>query len=203
MIRCPWHAWEFDLRDGPSWFDPARKRVRSYEVAVVGGGRLRRSRRGRGCCPGPYQPRDVRRCRSTASTWWSRSDELTVLAIRRSGPAAPTSRARAWRRTARSIRRAAQLAHRQLVAEVQRERAGVAVHHLQRVQAEGRPARRTRRRRGGWSRAARRLARCSALIDSSSARSVIARTPTRPPPRRAPTRVPRTARSPSRPACAG
>jgi 3-phenylpropionate/trans-cinnamate dioxygenase ferredoxin subunit len=35
IIRCPWHAWEFDLRTGASWFDPERKRVRSYEVEVV------------------------------------------------------------------------------------------------------------------------------------------------------------------------
>ena len=35
IIRCPWHAWEFDLRTGASWFDPQRKRVRSYEVEVV------------------------------------------------------------------------------------------------------------------------------------------------------------------------
>lgn len=35
IIRCPWHAWEFDLRTGASWFDPARRRVRAYEVEVV------------------------------------------------------------------------------------------------------------------------------------------------------------------------
>ena len=35
IIRCPWHAWEFDLRTGASWFDPQRKRVRSYDVEVV------------------------------------------------------------------------------------------------------------------------------------------------------------------------
>jgi 3-phenylpropionate/trans-cinnamate dioxygenase ferredoxin subunit len=35
IIRCPWHAWEFDLRTGASWFDPERRRVRSYEVEVV------------------------------------------------------------------------------------------------------------------------------------------------------------------------
>lgn len=35
IIRCPWHAWEFDLRTGASWFDPKRRRVRSYDVNVV------------------------------------------------------------------------------------------------------------------------------------------------------------------------
>src|SRR5918998_6455905 len=34
MLRCPWHGWEFDLRTGQSWFDPAGVRVRSYEVSV-------------------------------------------------------------------------------------------------------------------------------------------------------------------------
>lgn len=35
IIRCPWHAWEFDLRTGASWFDPERTRVRAYDVEVV------------------------------------------------------------------------------------------------------------------------------------------------------------------------
>lgn len=34
IIRCPWHAWEFDLATGRSVFDPKRCRVRSYEVSV-------------------------------------------------------------------------------------------------------------------------------------------------------------------------
>ncbi len=37
MLRCPWHGWEFDLRTGQSWFDPARTRVRSYPVSVESG----------------------------------------------------------------------------------------------------------------------------------------------------------------------
>jgi 3-phenylpropionate/trans-cinnamate dioxygenase ferredoxin subunit len=36
MLRCPWHGWEFDIRTGQSWFDPARVRVRSYAVSVEG-----------------------------------------------------------------------------------------------------------------------------------------------------------------------
>lgn len=35
ILRCPWHGWEFDVRTGRSWFDPAKVRVRRYEVAVV------------------------------------------------------------------------------------------------------------------------------------------------------------------------
>ncbi len=34
ILRCPWHGWEFDIRTGHSWFDPARVRVRQYEVTV-------------------------------------------------------------------------------------------------------------------------------------------------------------------------
>ena len=33
-MRCPWHAWEFDLRTGRSWFDPERTRVKAYPVEV-------------------------------------------------------------------------------------------------------------------------------------------------------------------------
>jgi len=34
ILRCPWHGWEFDIRSGQSWFDPARVRVRRYDVTV-------------------------------------------------------------------------------------------------------------------------------------------------------------------------
>ena len=34
LLRCPWHGWEFDMRNGQSWFDPKRVKVRSYPVAV-------------------------------------------------------------------------------------------------------------------------------------------------------------------------
>ena len=34
MLRCPWHGWEFDVRTGQSWFDPARVRVRRYDVLI-------------------------------------------------------------------------------------------------------------------------------------------------------------------------
>lgn len=37
VIRCPWHGWEFDLRTGQSWCEPAKVRVRSYDVSVESG----------------------------------------------------------------------------------------------------------------------------------------------------------------------
>ncbi len=40
ILRCPWHGWEFDVRTGQSWFDPARTRVRRYEVTVEAGAAL-------------------------------------------------------------------------------------------------------------------------------------------------------------------
>ncbi|WFU42415.1 Rieske 2Fe-2S domain-containing protein [Bradyrhizobium sp. CB82] len=41
-LRCPWHGWEFDMRNGQSWFDPTRVKVRSYPVAVERGGELQK-----------------------------------------------------------------------------------------------------------------------------------------------------------------
>src|SRR5579862_1543849 len=56
FLVCPWHGWEFDLRTGQSYFDPARTRVRHYPVEVergdaivVGDAADRDGRR-----PGPY-----------------------------------------------------------------------------------------------------------------------------------------------------
>jgi nitrite reductase/ring-hydroxylating ferredoxin subunit len=40
ILRCPWHGWEFDLRTGQSWFDPARVLVRRYDVSVEPGAQL-------------------------------------------------------------------------------------------------------------------------------------------------------------------
>ena len=40
IIRCPWHGWEFDIRTGKSWCDPARVRVRQYPVSVKPGSEL-------------------------------------------------------------------------------------------------------------------------------------------------------------------
>ncbi|MGK6312189.1 Rieske (2Fe-2S) protein [Neorhizobium sp. DT-125] len=46
LVRCPWHGWEFDIRTGKSWCDPARTRVKSFDVSVASGGAL---------VEGPYQ----------------------------------------------------------------------------------------------------------------------------------------------------
>jgi hypothetical protein len=37
MLRCPWHGWEFDMRNGQSYFDPARVKVRTYPVVIEDG----------------------------------------------------------------------------------------------------------------------------------------------------------------------
>lgn len=37
VLRCAWHAWEFDLETGHSLFDPAGKRVKTYPAGVEGG----------------------------------------------------------------------------------------------------------------------------------------------------------------------
>jgi 3-phenylpropionate/trans-cinnamate dioxygenase ferredoxin subunit len=40
IIRCPWHSWEFDIRTGKSWCDPAKLFVRHYPVSVEAGSQL-------------------------------------------------------------------------------------------------------------------------------------------------------------------
>jgi 3-phenylpropionate/trans-cinnamate dioxygenase ferredoxin subunit len=40
ILACIWHGWEFDIRTGQSWCDPAKLRVRRYEVSVTDGGAL-------------------------------------------------------------------------------------------------------------------------------------------------------------------
>ncbi len=37
IIRCPWHGWEFDIRTGQSYCDPARIRTRTYTVETTSG----------------------------------------------------------------------------------------------------------------------------------------------------------------------
>ena len=37
ILRCPWHGWEFDIRTGQSWCDPAKIRAKSYPVEVTPG----------------------------------------------------------------------------------------------------------------------------------------------------------------------
>ena len=50
---CPWHGWEFDIRTGQSWFDPAKVRVKTYEASVQPGTVLVPP--APGLQPGPYQ----------------------------------------------------------------------------------------------------------------------------------------------------
>ncbi len=40
ILRCPWHAWEFDLRTGRSVCDPARMKVRQWPARVEPGAAL-------------------------------------------------------------------------------------------------------------------------------------------------------------------
>jgi len=37
VVRCPRHRWEFRLKDGRSFTDPERYRVRVYDVTVIDG----------------------------------------------------------------------------------------------------------------------------------------------------------------------
>jgi 3-phenylpropionate/trans-cinnamate dioxygenase ferredoxin subunit len=37
IVRCPWHGWEFDIRTGQSYCDPARIRTKTYAVQATPG----------------------------------------------------------------------------------------------------------------------------------------------------------------------
>src|SRR5579863_24672 len=37
LLRCAWHGWEFDMRNGQSWFGPNRFKVRTYPVVIEDG----------------------------------------------------------------------------------------------------------------------------------------------------------------------
>ncbi len=69
ILRCPWHAWEFDVRTGRSWCDPKRMRLTQHAVSVTAGARL---------VEGPYQ----------AETFPVRIDEQYVV-IETDSPLAP------------------------------------------------------------------------------------------------------------------
>ncbi|MEX1030323.1 MAG: Rieske (2Fe-2S) protein [Paenibacillaceae bacterium] len=34
IVRCPWHGWEFNIKDGRSIFDPNKCLVKTYEVEI-------------------------------------------------------------------------------------------------------------------------------------------------------------------------
>jgi nitrite reductase/ring-hydroxylating ferredoxin subunit len=40
ILRCPWHGWEFDVRTGQSFCDPAKIGIRRYPVEVAQGQRV-------------------------------------------------------------------------------------------------------------------------------------------------------------------
>jgi nitrite reductase/ring-hydroxylating ferredoxin subunit len=40
IIRCPWHAWEFDIRTGRSYCDPTRMRLMQFDAKVEPGAEL-------------------------------------------------------------------------------------------------------------------------------------------------------------------
>src|SRR5229473_3756980 len=37
ILRCPWHAWEYDIRTGQSYFNPSVVRVRQFDTSVADG----------------------------------------------------------------------------------------------------------------------------------------------------------------------
>jgi nitrite reductase/ring-hydroxylating ferredoxin subunit len=37
LLACPWHGWEFDVKTGQSYCDPARLRLRKFPVEVENG----------------------------------------------------------------------------------------------------------------------------------------------------------------------
>jgi len=37
ILRCPWHGWEFDVRNGQSFCDPGKISLRSYPIEVAEG----------------------------------------------------------------------------------------------------------------------------------------------------------------------
>ncbi len=56
ILACPWHGWEFHIRTGQSWCEPARLRARRYELRIEEGSALRAEpdAPGPGLVKGPY-----------------------------------------------------------------------------------------------------------------------------------------------------
>lgn len=40
IVMCPNHGWEFDIRTGQSWFDPAKTKVKTYLSEIAHGGQV-------------------------------------------------------------------------------------------------------------------------------------------------------------------
>ena len=40
FVKCPWHGWEFEIKTGQSYVDPANTRVRSFDAKVEPGSDL-------------------------------------------------------------------------------------------------------------------------------------------------------------------
>ena len=40
LLRCPWHGWEFDIRTGQSWCDPAKLKAKRYATGREPGAAL-------------------------------------------------------------------------------------------------------------------------------------------------------------------
>jgi len=34
IIQCPWHGWEFEIATGRTYFNPHRRRVKTYDVTI-------------------------------------------------------------------------------------------------------------------------------------------------------------------------
>jgi 3-phenylpropionate/trans-cinnamate dioxygenase ferredoxin subunit len=54
ILRCPWHGWEYDIKTGQSWVDPASVRVRSYEVEITSGAEIESEGEMAGLAKGPF-----------------------------------------------------------------------------------------------------------------------------------------------------
>jgi nitrite reductase/ring-hydroxylating ferredoxin subunit len=62
ILRCPWHAWEFDVRTGRSWCDPKHIRLMQHTVSVELGASLLE----RGCVSASEAPVKERGCVSAS-----------------------------------------------------------------------------------------------------------------------------------------
>lgn len=80
FLRCAWHGWEFDMRNGQSWFDPKRFKVRSFRS------RWKAVRSSRKAWPrGHMSPRRFRymwKTLTSSSRRSSKSFAQTVISVR-------------------------------------------------------------------------------------------------------------------------